>query len=77
MSKQIKSPGQIIGITNNKERREESRKILLVLFPAAHCLFYGGKNFQPDDVRVGLGKVRRSFYRNESSSVISSVSTCV
>lgn len=42
---------------------------------AAHCMVFRERNFEPEDVRIGLGKLYSDFYRQESSSIISTVSS--
>lgn len=44
-------------------------------FPAAHCFHIDGKSLKPENLRVGLGKLFGSFYQDENTSIMSSVST--
>lgn len=44
---------------------------------AAHCMVYRDRKFEAQNVRVGLGKMYSNFYRQESSSIISTVSDSI
>lgn len=47
--------------------------ILLLIFTAGHCLHNENKT-EPEDIKVGLGRLSANISINESGSIMSSVS---